>query len=213
MAKTIKPSAESKLISHSLELDLKIGCTHLCAAVENLLAHETVLAEYSKAFQLINTTVKNHGRIWLAGSNSSISDVQGIASNLVGSFEGQETPVNATALGSSSVMEPSVSCAKDGVEIYSRELRASAGKNDCLWLFTSAGGNDRLIDVASAAQVMGIPIITLTGYPGSPIVSFGSAKIRVTVPGEDFRQYRVQEIQRILANTLCYRLKYSVSHS
>lgn len=206
-----RPKTEAGLarLSYSVETDLRDSFSLLSTSLDNLLGYELFVSEFNKAWEISKATVDRKGTIWVSGSCESFCDAECVVAKLIGSMDGH--PIPARSLGSNGAVIATISDTSGYTEALAVELKAGLRPGDCLWIFSTSGGNDNLLSAARVAQKQGVPIVTFTGYPGSPLSSFGSAKLRIVVCGEEQQLARVQEVHRILYHVLCRRLKQYVA--
>ena len=81
---------------------------------------------------LIYESFKKSGKLLLCGNGGSAADAQHIAAEFIGRFEIERGPLPAIALTTDTSVLTCLSNDYDYDQIFSRQIEALGGKNDCL---------------------------------------------------------------------------------
>lgn len=172
--------------------------------------HETILAEFSQAAQVLNkfmtnehnialveeaakviaTSLKNGGKVISCGNGGSHCDAMHFAEELTGRYRENRRPIPALCIS-----DPShISCVSNdyGYEfIFSRYVEALGNKGDVLLGLSTSGNSMNIIRAAEAAKEKGMKVVILSGKDGGKLAPLADVELRV--PHHGFAD-RIQEV-------------------
>jgi D-sedoheptulose 7-phosphate isomerase len=172
----------SGLIRSALE-EAASGLDRLRQDTRALAAIEAAGAVLAQAFTAGN-------RAYSCGNGGSMCDAMHFAEELTGRFRRDRRPLAALAIS-----DPGhLTCTANDFgyqEIFARFVQAHGRPGDVLVAISTSGSSANVLAAAEAARERSMPVIALTGRPGSPLA--GLAQVEVCTPAGRFAD-RVQEL-------------------
>ena len=181
----------SKIITNSLEESSLIN--------KDSAIDQNFIKQLEVASGLLIDTYKNNGKLLLAGNGGSAADCQHIAAEFIGRLNFDREPLPAIALTANT---SNITCiANDyGYEnIFSRQIKALAGKNDTLIVYTTSGRSKNIINAVIEARPKVKSIISLTGMFTDDLSKYSDALLSVNAS----KTTRIQEIHAIAGHIMC----------
>ncbi len=152
-----------------------------------------------EAGKLLVKTLKNGGKILLAGNGGSAADAQHFAGEMIGRFMFDRAALPALSL----CTDPSVvSCiANDyGYEaVFARQLEGLGKKGDVFVPVSTSGNSENLIQAVVSAKKMGISSVGFLGKDGGQLKEM--CDISIIIPSKDTP--RIQEFHTFTTHVLC----------
>ncbi len=160
------------------------------AFVDRFLEDERRVHSVREAADVLIRTFKSGHAVYSCGNGGSMSDAMHFAEELTGRYRDARRPLSATAIS-----DPGhLSCVANdfGYEsVFSRYLEARGRPGDCLLAISTSGGSANVIRAAEYAMDRHIPVISLTGAPGSALGKL--ATVDIAVGGSAYAD-RIQEM-------------------
>ena len=152
-----------------------------------------------EAGKLLVKTLKNGGKILLAGNGGSAADAQHFAGEMIGRFMFDRAALPALSL----CTDPSVvSCiANDyGYEaVFARQLEGLGKKGDVFVPVSTSGNSENLIQAVVNKKKMGISSVGFLGKDGGQLKEM--CDISIIIPSKDTP--RIQEFHTFTTHVLC----------
>ena len=150
--------------------------------------------------KLIKFCKKKNSKIFVCGNGGSASDADHFVTELVVRFKNK----NRKALPAISLnSNPSLitACSNDYKfkYIFKRQLEALANKSDCLFLISTSGNSENVIEAAKYAQKKKIYTISLTGKNGGKLSKLCNQSFIV----KSNSVARIQEVHTFLLHYFC----------
>ena len=180
-----------KIITNSLEESSLIN--------KDSAIDQNFIKQLEAASSLLIDTFRNNGKLLLAGNGGSAADCQHIAAEFIGRLNFDREPLPAIALTANT---SNITCiANDyGYEnIFSRQIRALADKNDTLIVYTTSGKSKNIINAVIEARSKVKSIISLTGSFTDDLRKYSDVLISVNAS----KTTRIQEIHAIAGHIMC----------
>jgi D-sedoheptulose 7-phosphate isomerase len=180
-----------KIITNSLEESSLIN--------KDSAIDQNFIKQLEAASSLLIDTFRNNGKLLLAGNGGSAADCQHIAAEFIGRLNFDREPLPAIALTANT---SNITCiANDyGYEnIFSRQIRALADKNDTLIVYTTSGKSKNIINAVVEARPKVKSIISLTGTFTDDLSKYSDALLSVNAS----KTTRIQEIHAIAGHIMC----------
>ena len=172
----------SGLIRSALE-EAASGLDRLRQDAGALAAIEAAGAVLAQAFTAGN-------RAYSCGNGGSMCDAMHFAEELTGRFRRDRRPLAALAIS-----DPGhLTCTANDFgyqEVFARFVQAHGRPGDVLVAISTSGSSANVLAAAEAARERSMPVIALTGRPGSPLARL--AQFEVCTPAGRFAD-RVQEL-------------------
>ena len=181
----------SKIITNSLEESSLIN--------KDSAIDQNFIKQLEAASSLLIDTFRNNGKLLLAGNGGSAADCQHIAAEFIGRLNFDREPLPAIALTANT---SNITCiANDyGYEnIFSRQIKALAGKNDTLIVYSTSGRSKNIINAVIEARPKVKSIISLTGIFTDDLSKYSDVILSVN----SRKTTRIQEIHAIAGHIMC----------
>ena len=146
-------------------------------------------------------------KLIIAGNGGSMADAQHFVAELVNCFYSHDRKaMNAIALGTNAAVTSAWGNDKMFEGQFARELEGIGNKGDVLFLITTSGNSENLVNAAQLAREKGIFVIGLLGTGGGKLKAF--CDISIIVPGSSVA--RVQEAHLLIYHTLSQILEEEI---
>ncbi len=148
---------------------------------------------------VIVRSVKNGGKVLIAGNGGSAADAQHIAGEFIGRYLYDRRPLPAVALSTDSSVLTCVGNDYCYDDIFLRQVQAITRSGDVFWGITTSGNSRNVIAAGKAAKELGAVIVGFTGETGGKFKEicdhcFCSAHTRAN---------RVQEAHMLAYHIVC----------
>ncbi len=174
----------------------------LAASIESkqsILANKELISKINKSVELITTSFKNGGRLWLCGNGGSAADAQHIAAEFSGRFFKDRKALPAEALHVNSSYVTSVGNDYGFDVVYSRMIEGVAKEGDVLIAISTSGNSKNILNAAKAAKVKEVTCIALTGTTGGNLAQ--CADVLLNMPTDSTP--RIQECHILIGHIIC----------
>ena len=148
---------------------------------------------------LLQTTIKNGGKILICGNGGSAADSQHIAAEIVGRFKKERYGLPAIALTTDTSIITSVGNDYGYDYIFARQVEALCTPKDLLIGITTSGNSANVVRAIEAANEIGATTIGLTGGTGGKLNAL--CKQNIVVPASVTA--RIQEAHIFIGHCLC----------
>jgi D-sedoheptulose 7-phosphate isomerase len=172
----------SGLITSALD-EAAAGLDRLRRDPATLAAIEAAGGVLARAFQAGN-------RAFSCGNGGSMCDAMHFAEELTGRFRRDRRPLAAMAISDPGYL----SCTANDFgypQVFARFVQAHGRPGDVLVAISTSGTSANVLAAAEAARELSMPVIALTGRPGSALARL--AQVEVCTPAGRFAD-RVQEL-------------------
>jgi D-sedoheptulose 7-phosphate isomerase len=149
--------------------------------------------------ELIADSFNKGGKLILFGNGGSATDASHIASEFINRFKKERPALPAIALTTDMAVITSIANDHDFSEIFSRQLKALAGKHDIVIAISTSGNSSNVIKAVETAKKKKLKIVALTGIKGDKLAS--KADYVLAVPSDKIP--RIQETHITLGHVLC----------
>ena len=148
---------------------------------------------------LIISTLKQNGTIYICGNGGSAADAQHIASELVGRFRRDRKALAAVALTTDTSILTSVANDYTFKRVFERQVDALVRKGDILWAFSTSGSSENIIAAAKLAKKKGAGVIAFTGRANSVLEEMAD----LCFCADSKCTARSQEIHQLVYHIIC----------
>lgn len=169
------------------------------AVKQCILNDEILLKNIDSAVKMIETSLRNGGKIHFCGNGGSAADAQHLAAELSGRFYFDRPPLNAEALHCNSSYLTAVANDYGYDIVFSRMLECSGRKGDVVIGISTSGNSLNIIKTYEVAKQKGIHIISFTGATGGKMKEYSD--ILINVPSTDTP--RIQESHIMIGHIIC----------
>lgn len=168
-------------------------------AKQAILEQGEIAELISQAADMMIHSLKNNGKILIAGNGGSAADAQHIAGELVNRFNFDRPPLPAIALTTDSSVITAISNDSSYDDIFAKQIQALGNKNDVLIAISTSGNAENIVQALKACPSIGVKTIGLTGNTGGKMRSLCDCCL--CVPSE--HTPRIQESHIMIAHILC----------
>ena len=160
------------------------------SGLDRLRQDAGALAAIEAAGSVLAQAFAAGNRAYSCGNGGSMCDAMHFAEELTGRFRRDRRPLAALAIS-----DPGhLTCTANDFgyqEIFARFVQAHGRAGDVLLAISTSGSSANVLAAAEAARERSMPVIALTGRPGSPLARL--AQVEVCTPAGRFAD-RVQEL-------------------
>lgn len=208
MRKSTKASARDGGAPFSFKNDLT-RLLSACDAVEHQTRDDAFLEDVESVFNILRNTVSEFGNIWLCGHGSGFCLAVEIAQKLALAADRYESPTRSAVLGLNGALSTTAYGQQSCDDAFGAELSVQARRGDALWCFAPDPSVSSVLMAAERAHnELKIPVVAFTTYPGTPLIRFSAAKVRLQLgDSNDAGGACIDRTHMLLAHLLCTQLK------
>lgn len=169
-------------------------------AVKRLMFEdEHLLAQVKELVILLKDKLKLGQQVLLCGNGGSAADALHLAAEFSGRFymDRKALPVEALNVNEAALTAIANDFGYD--KLFARLVQAKGRQNDVLWLLTTSGASQNIVQAAIEGKNMGLQVVAFTGEKASDLDSI--ADLIVKIPSADTP--RIQECQLLLGHIIC----------
>jgi len=157
------------------------------------------LKELRIATDMIKDTLKNGGKVLIAGNGGSAADAQHFSAELIGRFLKEREAFPAIALSTDSSILTCVSNDYSYDVVFSRQISGLAKEGDLFIGFSTSGNSQNIIEAMNQSKKQNVKTIGFLGRDGGKIKAL--CDIALVVPEQVTA--RVQEIHLLSYHIIC----------
>ena len=147
----------------------------------------------------INKCLQIGGKLIFFGNGGSASDSQHLCAEFVGRYKKDREPLAAIALNTDTSILTAVANDMGYENIFSRQVKALAKKEDLLFAISTSGESKNVINALSVGKELGLTSISLTGMKESSLSRMSD--ICISVPSNQVNQ--IQEMHILIGHFIC----------
>jgi len=147
----------------------------------------------------MEATIKEGGKILIAGNGGSTADALHMSAELIGRFYKEREPIPAIALPSNPSILTEIGNDYDFRYVFKRQIEGLGKKGDIFIAISTSGNSKNIIEGLKVAKEMGIYTIGLSGESGGKMRDH--TDICLCVPSLDTP--RIQEVHIMIIHILC----------
>ena len=159
--------------------------------------------DFIKGLELASTMLidsfQNDGKVLLAGNGGSAADSQHIAAEFIGRLNFDRDPLPAIALTANTSNLTCIANDYGYDEIFSRQAKALARKNDSLIVYTTSGKSANILKLIKEIRPQVKSIISLTGKFKDELEKYSDVVLSV----KSEKTTRIQEMHAIAGHIMC----------
>lgn len=114
----------------------------------------------------IADSIKNGGKVLIAGNGGSAADAQHIAGEFVGRYFKDRLPLPAIALSTDTSVITCIGNDYTFDDVFARQVIAVGCKGDIFWGLSTSGNSENIVRAARCARQKEMRVISFTGYDG-----------------------------------------------
>lgn len=169
------------------------------AVKQLMLEDEKILAQVDEIVILLNEYLKSGQQVLLCGNGGSAADALHIAAEFSGRFYLDRKALPVEALNVNEAALTAIANDYGYHKLFARLVQGKGRAKDILWLLTTSGASQNIIEAAIEAKNMGLKVLAFTGQQPSELDAIGDIVIKV--PSTDTP--RIQECQLMLGHIIC----------
>jgi D-sedoheptulose 7-phosphate isomerase len=177
------------------------------SGLDRLRQNDAALAAIEAAAGVLARAFKAGNQVYSCGNGGSMCDAMHFAEELTGRFRRNRRPLGAMAISDPGYL----TCTANDFgyqEVFARFVRAHGRTGDVLLAISTSGTSANVLAAAEAAREQSMPVIALTGRPGSPLAPL--AQVEVCTPAGRFAD-RVQELHIKVIHVLIELVEHELS--
>lgn len=147
----------------------------------------------------ITRTLRDGGKVMLAGNGGSAADAQHIAAEFVGRYVIDRAPLAAIALTTDTSALTAIGNDYSFDQIFERQLRGLGRRGDVFVAITTSGRSKNILAALKAACELGIATIGFTGSKGAQMLPL--CDLALIAPSEETAL--IQQIHITAAHAIC----------
>lgn len=152
---------------------------------------------------LVAAAVLSGHTLYTCGNGGSASDALHLAEELVGRYRGDRRPLPAVCLNADVTALTCIANDFGFEQIYARQLRGLARRDDLLLIFSTSGNSPNLLAALREAAQLGVVSIALLGKGGGAAKAL--ADHTIIVPSAN--SARIQEAHTLLLHAICEEIE------
>ncbi len=164
-----------------------------------MLEDEALQTTLAAASQACIESLKNGGKVLLAGNGGSAADAQHIAGEFVSRFAFDRPGLAAVALTTDTSILTAIGNDYGYVKLFSRQVQALGNKGDVFIAYSTSGKSPNILEALATAKEKGLTCIGMTGNRGGPMRDCCDHLLEV--PSSDTP--KIQEGHLVLGHILC----------
>lgn len=169
-------------------------------AVERSAADGQFVAAIVAIAERIAGSLKNGGKVLLAGNGGSASDAQHIAAEFVGRFVNDRAPLAAIALTTDTSALTAIGNDYGFERVFERQLRALGRKGDVFVAISTSGRSPNIVAALRAARELGLTSIGFTRDAQTPMHAL--CDLTLAVPSDETAL--IQQMHITAAHAICH---------
>ena len=166
---------------------------------EKLLTNNDIIERTSYAAKLICRTLRNGGKVVLAGNGGSASDCLHIAGEIVGRFQKERKPWPAVVLNADVATMTAIANDYGYDEIFARQVEGHINAGDIFVGISTSGNSENIIKAIEKAHELGGIVVGFMGKDGGKMKNI--CDVSLIVPSNVTA--RIQESHIMLGHIIC----------
>jgi D-sedoheptulose 7-phosphate isomerase len=154
----------------------------------------------------IAETLRDGGKVLLAGNGGSAADAQHIAAELVGRFVEDRAPLAAIALTTDSSALTAIGNDYGFEQVFERQIRALGHKGDVFVAISTSGRSANVLAALKAARELGLTTVGFTKQALTPM--HAHCDLLLAVPSEEVAV--IQQLHITAAHAICQLVEHEL---
>lgn len=167
--------------------------------MERAAGDRDLMAAVLAAADRIARTLRDGGKVMLAGNGGSAADAQHIAAELVGRYVIDRAPLAAIALTTDTSALTAIGNDYSFDQIFERQLRGLGRRGDVFVAISTSGRSKNIVAALKAARELGIATIGFTGAQGTQMRPL--CDLALIAPSDETAL--IQQIHITAAHAIC----------
>mgnify|MGYP002633324571 CR=1 FL=1 len=162
-----------------------------------LFVDQNAMSQIVKVAQQCANSLKQGGKIILAGNGGSFGDAQHISAEFTSKLMRDRIPLASIALGTNASAISAIGNDYGYEHVFARELQSIGSPNDVVILISTSGNSQNILLAAKVALENNINVFGLTGQHGGQLAQLCEC---VTVPSSETA--RIQECHILIGHII-----------
>jgi D-sedoheptulose 7-phosphate isomerase len=162
-------------------------------------AADVLSADVARVAALTWSTLDRGGRLFFCGNGGSAADAQHLACEYVVRYRRERAPLPAIALTTDTSILTAAGNDLGFQELFARQVRALARPGDLLFLHSTSGESENLLEAARAARQIGVVTVALLARGGGRLRTLVDHAL--VLPTDVTA--RAQELQLAIGHVIC----------
>jgi D-sedoheptulose 7-phosphate isomerase len=171
------------------------------AVLQQARADNAVQATVLAIADACTKTLRDGGKILLAGNGGSAADAQHIAGEFLSRLRFDRAPLPALALTTDSSVLTAVGNDYGYDLVFERQIRGLARPGDIFFAISTSGKSPNIISALEAARKLGVVTIGFTGTAPGAAVMRPLCDLVLAAPSDDTPL--IQQIHMVAAHAIC----------
>ena len=173
---------------------------HLLALAEAATrTADQLSSEVARIAALTRDTLGRGGKLLFCGNGGSAADAQHLATEYVVRYRRERAPLAAIALTTDTSLLTAAGNDLGFDQIFARQVRALGRPGDVLFLHSTSGESENLLEAARAAREVGVTTVALLARGGGRLRE--SVDHALVIPTQETS--RAQELQLAIGHVIC----------
>lgn len=160
-----------------------------------------------KAAKLLIKSLKEGGKVLVAGNGGSAADAQHFAAELMGKFNKKRKALPAVSLATDTSFLTAWSNDFGFETVFNRQIEGLGQKGDVFFGISTSGNSKNIVEAMKAAKKKKMKTVLLLGNKGGRLK--GKADIEIIVPSGETP--RIQEVHILVIHVLCFLIEASTT--
>jgi len=178
------------------------------AVKELLLRNAEVVSVIAKVSELLVDTVDKGNKVLLFGNGGSAADAQHMAAEFVGRFAFDRPALPALALSVNTSCVTAIGNDYGFDLVFSRQIEALARPGDMAIGISTSGNSSNVLHGLSAARIIGLCTVALTGCAGGKLKN--AVDYCICVPSNETP--RIQECHIVIGHIISELVEETIFH-
>jgi D-sedoheptulose 7-phosphate isomerase len=175
-------------------------------AVERAAADDKFIDAILSIAGHIAASLKNGGKVLLAGNGGSASDAQHIAAELVGRLVDDRAPLAAIALTANTSTLTAIGNDYGFEHVFARQLRALGRKGDVFVALSTSGRSGNIVAALYAARQLGLVTVGFTKDARTPMHPL--CDLVLAVPSDEVAL--IQQMHITAGHAICHLVEHEL---
>jgi D-sedoheptulose 7-phosphate isomerase len=168
-------------------------------SIFSFLKEEKFVNKIEKATKLIIQTLINNNKILFCGNGGSASHSQHLATEFLVRFKKNRKAYAALSLNSDTSVITAIGNDYNFSKVFSRQVEGLGNKNDLLFVISTSGKSENILNSINIAKKKKIKIILLSSVKAKKL----KKKVDVLIDIPSDKTERIQEAQLLVGHIIC----------
>jgi D-sedoheptulose 7-phosphate isomerase len=155
--------------------------------------------QISSIAELVSTALTSGGKVMFCGNGGSAADAQHLATEYVVRFGRNRAPLAALALTTDTSLLTAAANDLGFQSVFARQVQALGRPGDLLFLHSTSGNSENLVQAALAARAAGVKTVAMLARGGGALVS--AVDVALVLPTDNGA--RAQELHLAIGHVIC----------